>query len=127
MPEAMHGARPTHEAQEVSVFHALEMESAQLAGLHGACLSIDWSKFFSTIHRNIGNKLIIEHMDHEETTDGAHNYFNAERRLVHDARYRFKLGRSVEKDSTQRRAGYFEGPSYSIAVALSLMAVWTKS
>ncbi|CAK0902224.1 unnamed protein product [Prorocentrum cordatum] len=39
-------------------------------GLHGACLSIDWSKFFSTIHRNIGNKLIIEHMDHEETTDG---------------------------------------------------------
>eukprot|EP00959_Pyramimonas_sp_CCMP1952_P037053 775362-Pyramimonas_sp.AAC.1 len=76
------------------------MELSQLVRQHAACVSVDWVKFLASINREIGNQLLKETMTHDDATAEAYNYLSAERRL---------------------------GPSYSIAVALAMMAAWTRA
>ena len=58
MPPGMHGARSTHEALEVVYEHTMYMEKQTALKQPAAAISLDWSKFFDTMQREIGQGLI---------------------------------------------------------------------
>ena len=57
MPNSMHGARKGHGVWDVSFEHMLEMEAAVEKDQCLGALSLDWSKFFDSLERDIGNSL----------------------------------------------------------------------
>ena len=62
----------------------------------------------------------------QDSSVQANNYVSAESRFGRQARYRFKIGKATTAVSKTRGGGYFQGPSYSIQVALACMSVWTR-
>ena len=88
-------------------------------------MALDWAKFSDSINREIGDALMTRLMTPESSVE-AHNYVSAESRFGRQAKYRFKIGRATTATSKTRGGGYFQGPSYSIQVALACMSVWTR-
>ena len=115
-----------HEAPEVTLEHGSVMEEATLDEEHAASIAIDWATFFDSIDRTIGTELMRERTRCEGTTETAVGYVDAEERLTAQARYRYKVGGCVEEQSTTRESGFYQGPNWSIQIALSLMAAWTE-
>ena len=58
MPSSMHGARKGHGVWDVSFEHMLEMEVAVERDPCLGALSLDWSKFFDSLERDVGNSLV---------------------------------------------------------------------
>ena len=127
LPDTMHGGREGHEPCDVTLDHAAEMELAVLMNKCCASVAIDWRQFFDRIERRVGKGLIAYTMEVEGTTDTARGFVEAENRLMEQARYRFKVGKSVEKESTTRSNGYYQGSNWSIQQAPALMSVWTRA
>ena len=88
-------------------------------------MALDWAKFFDSINRDIGDALMRKLMTQDSSVE-ANNHISAESRFGRQARYRFKIGKATTAVSKTRGGGYFQGPSYSIQVALACMSVWTR-
>ena len=58
MPNSMLGARKGHGVWDVSFEHMLEMEAAVEEDQCLGALSLDWSKFFDSFERDVGNSLV---------------------------------------------------------------------
>ena len=94
----------------------------QAATTSCAILAIDWSFFFDSLERNIGEEL-TKAMLAQGSTDWAFGYMDAEAGLNRDAKYRYKIGKAVECKSSIRLNGFPQGPSSSISKALAFMSV----
>ena len=122
MPEGMHGARETHEALEVVYEHMLFMEEQAAEGNPAAAISLDWSKFFDSVQREIGTELVKD-MVNEGT---GKKVFEAEERLLAKIKPRYKVGKTVGRSPYKKENGFFQGPNFSITVALATLSVWTR-
>ena len=125
LPQSMAGGRPNKEASDVTLEHALAMELAVMQNRSVGAMALDWAKFFDSINRDIGDALMKKLMTQDSSVE-ANNYISAESRFCRQARYRFKIGKATTAVSKTRGGGYFQGPSYSIQVALACMSVWTR-
>ena len=125
LPQSMAGGRPNKEASDVTLEHALAMELAVMQNRSVGAMALDWAKFFDSINRDIGDALMKELMTQDSSVQ-ANNYVSAESRFGRQARYRFKIGKATTAVSKTRGGGHFQGPSYSIQVALACMSVWTR-
>ena len=125
LPQSMAGGRPNKEASDVTLEHALAMELPVMQNRSVGAMALDWAKFFDSINRDIGDALMKRLMTQDSSVE-AHNYVSAESRFGRQARYRFKIGKATTAMSKTRGGGYFQGPSYSIQVALACMSVWTR-
>ena len=124
MQDKMHGARAGHECADVYLDHMLDIELASMKKQYCAEISIDCSRFFDSLEREVGNELVMEILG-EDSSVHAKGYFEAEERLLSDSRFRFKANRAVEFTSQGRTNGFPQGPSSSIQKALAFMAGWT--
>jgi hypothetical protein len=124
LPDSMHGARKDHETADVSLEHSLNMQLAVAKGIPKTAISLDWSKFFDSLERDVGNELMQEMMTDDSE---ALLVVEAERVFTEQAQRRFKIGRAVSTESQTRGNGFLQGPNYSIQIAQLFMAVWTKA
>ena len=122
LPQSMAGGRPNEEASDVTLEHALAMELAVMQNLSVGAIALDWAKFFDSTNSDIGDALMKKLMTQDSSVE-AYNYVSAESRFGRQARYRFKIGKATTAMSKTRGGGHFQGPSYSIQVALACMSV----
>ena len=98
------------------------MEKQTATGKPAAAVSLDWSKFFDSVQRNIGQELV---KDMAKNGSGE-KVFRAEEKLLGEIRPRFKVGKSVGKNPYEKSNGFMQGPNYSITVTLATLSVWTR-
>ena len=120
MPSSMHGARKGHGVWDVSFEHMLEMEVAVEKDQCLGALSLDWSKFFDSLERDVGNRLVQFMLGRDSNALG---YVQAERTFTELSKARVKVGRAVQTQGNTRGNGFLQGPCYSIEVALMMMSV----
>ena len=123
-PSSMHGARRGHGVWDVSFEHMLEMEAAVEEDQCLGALSLDWSKFFDSLERDVGNSLVQLMPGRRSNALG---YAKAERIFTGQSRARVKVGKAVQTHGKTRGNGFLQGPCYSIEVALMMMSVWTRA
>ena len=119
LPHNMHGARSGHEVYDVSYELALLIEQHQRKGEPFGVISMDRRKFFDLLEWDIGNNLMLAFGCDPKVV-------NAESRFMHNLTSRFKVGQAVSTPSS-RINGYVQGDSWSVQVALAVMAVWSKT
>ena len=112
LPSSMHGARRGHGVLDVSLKHMLETEAAVEGRYCLGALSLDWSKFFDSLERDVGNSLVQTMMG-----QGSHSlgYAKAERAFKEQSRARVKVGKAVQTQGKSRSNGFLQGPCYSVA------------
>ena len=100
------------------------MQLAVAMGIPKAAMSLDWSKFFDSLGRDIGNELMQEAM-----TDDSEGLLvaEAERVFTEQSQCRFKIDKAISEKAETRSNGFLQGPSYSIQVSLLYMSIWTKA
>ena len=124
LPSSMHGARTGHGVWDVSFEHMLEMEAAVEKDQCLGALSLDWSEFFDSLERDVGNSLVQFMLGRDSNAFG---YVQAERVFTEQSRARVKVGKAVQAHGKTRGNGFLQGPCYSIEVALMMMSVWTRA
>ena len=123
MPSSVHGARKGHGVWDEFRTHAGDGSSCGENQCLGA-LSLDWSKFFGSLERDVGNSLVQFMLGRDSN---ALEYVQAERTLTELSKARVKVGRAVHTQGKTRGNGFLQGPCYSIEVALMMMSVWTSA
>ena len=124
MPSSVHGARKGHGVWDVSFEHMLEMEAAVEKDQCLGALSLDRSKFFDSLERDVGNSLVQFMLGRDSNALG---YVQAERTFTELSKARVKVGKAVQTQGKTRGNGFLQGPCYSIKVALMMMSVWTRA
>ena len=103
LPNSMHGARKGHGVWDVSMEHMLEMEAAVEGGHCLGALSLDWSKFFGSLERDVGNSLGQMMLGQGSNALG---YAKAERAFTEQSRARVKVGKAVQIQGKSRSNGF---------------------
>ena len=123
MPASMHGAREAHEALEVIYEHAIHMEKQTAEGQITAAVSLDWSKFFDSIQRKIGQGIVKDLVGKGK----GEQILEAEKRLLEQMQLKYKIGKTIGYETYAKKNGFLQGPNYSITVALAVLSVWSKT
>ena len=121
LSHSIHGAHSGHEVYDVSYELALLIEEHQRKGEPFGVISMDRRKFFDLLERDIGNNLIL-------ASGCDPKVVNADSRFMHNLSIysRFKMGQTVSNPSS-RINGCIQGDSWSVQVALVVMAVRSKT
>ena len=120
MSSSMHGARRGHGVWDVSFEHMLEMEAAVEEDQCLGALSLDWSMFFDSLERDVGNSLVQLMIGRGCNALG---YAKAERIFIEQSRARGKVGKVVQAHGQTRGNGFLQGPCCSIEVAKMMKSV----
>ena len=110
-------------AQRAIVARRQDTQDTQEEQCLGA-LSLDWSKFFDSLERDVGNSLVQYMLGRDSNALG---YVQAERTFTELSKARVKVGRAVQTQGKRRGNGFLQGPCYSIEVALMMMSVWSRA
>ena len=121
LPHSMHGARSGHEVYDVSYELAFLIEQHQRKGEPFGVISMDRRNFFDLLDWDIANNLILASRCDPKVV-------NAESRFTHNWSIysRFRMGQAISNLSS-RINGYIQGDSWSVQVALAVIAVWSKT
>ena len=118
LPPCARGARKRNETHDLSWSLALTAENANSTNLHLGGISIDKRKFFDLLQHQIGHSLL-------QQLGAPTGYIAAQEQFYNQLKCRYKINKTFSEECCKTN-GFAQGDSYSLQVALAMMATWTK-
>ena len=119
LPQSRHGARASHETNDVSYELQLLLEHAKLTNLHVAGVALDRRKFFDLLPHEISFNVL-------QALGAPTTILTAERQFYHQFQCWYQANGAISAQPCGRRNGFIQGCSFSLQASLAILSVWTK-